>query len=68
MKTRLAAFVAAVLLGAGIASSGATAQEPLMLTLVVDGTLNHPVTGGGSPKFVELYARENIPNLSVYAL
>jgi uncharacterized protein len=45
-----------------------SAAESLMLTLVVDGTLNHPVTGGGSPKFVELYALENIPSLSVYAL
>jgi hypothetical protein len=42
--------------------------EDLMITLVVDGTINHPVTGGGSPKFVELYARNAIPDLSAYAL
>jgi hypothetical protein len=40
----------------------------LMITLVVDGTLNHPVTGGGSPKFIELFALNDIPSLSVYAV
>jgi hypothetical protein len=42
--------------------------QDLKITLVVDGTLNHPVTGGGSPKFIELQAINNIPNLSIYAL
>ncbi len=67
MKFRYAVPLAlSCLLTAAVAAP--SSAESLMLTLVVDGTLNHPVTGGGSPKFVELYALEDIPSLSVYAL
>jgi len=43
----------------------ATAQD-LMITMYMDGTLG--VDGGGSPKTVELYAINAIPDLSEYAL
>jgi hypothetical protein len=69
MKLRNAVTLILVSLMATAVAAGARAQSSdLKLTLVVDGTLNHPVTGGGSPKFVELFAINDIPSLSVYAL
>jgi hypothetical protein len=69
MKLRNAVSLMLVgLMMTAVAARAHAQSGDLKLTLVVDGTLNHPVTGGGSPKFVELFALNNIPSLSVYAL
>ncbi|RMG28450.1 MAG: nuclease, partial [Bacteroidetes bacterium] len=44
-------------------AGAAHAQSALMITGVMDGTL-----GSGHPKVVELYARQDISDLSVYQL
>jgi len=58
---KLAVCAAAVVMCL-VGAVGAQAQD-LMITAIVDGTLP-----GGEPKFAELYAINDIPDLSLYAL
>jgi hypothetical protein len=53
-------------LAIAISIAGAARGQDLMITGVLDGTLS--LNGGGSPKVIELYAINAIPNLSLYAL